>query len=299
MGMLPLSVLFGASGGATTYDTANTGAVTSMFTNSHAVGIIQDKGFLMTRGSVNTQLAADDTIVSRKVQLQMGCLGDNYQIKFTTEVDELKRRCGTGSRALNKGGAWKFSAEDVEINPLMLAMMTGLTAFVPSKHSGGMLIEVTESLVVTSDALPALANDADWIDSVKVVSSGAGLHEVFTLADNTEFKYTASSKVISFFASAYADGAIIEVTYLYRDSTDTAGIVLADDGSHFPSQMSAVVSFLAVDDDNNAVGRIIAEIPAMRNTSEIAIGGANQELSKVSQDYVIDGIPVFHWQEFA
>ena len=299
MAMLPLSVLLGEAGAATTYDTANAGAITTRFTNAHAVGIVQDKGFLMTRGNVNTYLDGDTAIVNRKVQLQMGCLGDNYKLTFTPEVDELKRRCSTGTRALSKGGAWNFSAEDVEINPVMYAMLTGLTLYSPAEFSGEILIRVTEALTVATNALPALATEAEWFDSVVRLDTDAGHNEVATLAADGEFKYTIATKVITFNTDEIADGVVVEVTYLYRSNTNTAGIVLYDDGTHFPSQLSAMLSFLAVDDDNNAVGRIIVEIPVMRNTAPIELGGANQELSKITTSFVIDGIPTFNWQEFA
>lgn len=273
-------------------------AVLGMLTQRNDIRYVQSKGFLVLNGYVRNRITGDDPdepAILSPVQIEMGCINDNATLTYTPKTTEIPQRCGDGNIVLQHGGSYKFDVDVKQLDPILVAMITGQTIKTPDVARSGMNVIITETLTIASNVV-VTTNTAHTILSVKNLSTGEMYHEAEAAAGNA-FTYTTGTKTLTF--ASLADGVKIEVMYIYTSTTASDGYVIETEGISKSSKFNGYISFLAVTRENNAVARVIVKMDGMVLTSDFSLGGANQDIASVSMSFSIDGEPSYHWVEFA
>jgi len=265
--------------------------------------LVQEVGYAMLSGDVRTMLGAEVATTSRTAQIELGCLNNAFMIKQAKEVEKKPLSCSTtGSKTLNKSLNWSGSIETMQLDPVIMAMMTGQTIKTPTATDPISLVD-EETLTSSAASVVTLTYVPTDIISVERVSD-SGLHHETTAAlaaadaDGT-FELVVAAKTLTFEDVTLNQTVSFKVKYRHLSTSGVLGLVIEGSNTSFPSSFDGWFSFLAVDPDNNATGRVIAEFKTAKFTSDFEMGGNVREFMSKVMEFDIEGDVSFYWEEFA
>jgi len=293
------SIAVSGASGAVTWASAD--ALLAQVTNRATTRLIKQMGFVLIEAPVRTLLTGDSSTTLRNVQIELGCLNNSFNMMATPSIDERLKSCENGYKALPTNMKYGVEGTITNISPELYAVMTGMTIIDPSATHPIRLI-ATETVTITSDVSSALTNDADTIFVVQTVgATNEYFHEVDSLTADDQFTYDSATKKLTFNTDYLADTTQVKVVYSYESTTATDGLVLKDlEGKGMPSRFSGILTFLAVDADNNTTGRVTVVFENAMNTAAINLGGAeNQAYVEFPLSATIEGTPDVYWEEYA
>ncbi len=285
-------------GGSVSYST--TGLVAQM--SSHGqLRLIQEVGYAMLKGNVRTLLTGDSVATNRMAQIEMGCLNKGFMLGQEFESEELPLSCSTtGNKTIYKSSKWTGSIETMQIDPVLMGIWTGMTI---KNVSSSIPIRLIVSETLTSSAASVVTLTDIPIDLIEVKRvSDNGLHYEDDAASDSSgtFILNTGAKTLTFENIAVNQSASFVVTYRYASTTTTDGLVIEGSLANFPSTFGGWLSFLAVAQDDNAVGRVIAQFDTATITSRFELGGqgVREQLSK-TLEFTLQDAPIFYWEEFS
>jgi len=274
------------------------------------VRMVQEVGYAMISGNVRTLLTGDTATTNRRAQIEMGCLNEGFSLKVEFESDDLPLSCNTaGTKKIHKSGKWTGSIGTKQIDPVIMALRTGGTLKDVSA-TNPLIIITTEELtasasVVTLPGTPTFP-DREILISVKRTSDNELYHEVET--GGTPAVPTATTPGTFIFDKTagtltFAAGdATSEFEIIYRelDTTAGSGLIIAPSLSNFPGTFDGWMSFLAIAQNDNAVGRIIAEFEKASFDEGFTLGGKGvREHLTDEMAFTLEEAPTIYWEEFA
>lgn len=268
------------------------------------VRMVQEVGYAMLTGNVRTYLdttESDTEVTNRMAQIEMGCLNNGFMLGVEFESEDKPLSCNTaGNKKIYKSGTWSGSIETAQIDPVLMALWTGGTLREPSATTPLRLI-VTETLTSSATSVVTLTNTPITIIEAKRNTDDELHYEDDSSSDtNKTFVLDATAKTLTFEDVTANQSVSFDVTYRYESTTASDGLVITSSLSNFPGTFDGWMSFLAVAQDDNAVGRIIAEFSKASINSRFELGGQGirEHMSKAIE-FTLEEAPTFYWEEFA
>lgn len=166
------------------------------------------------------------------------------------------------------------------LNSAILATLTG-----GSSAAGTVKRIRSEALTVSSDAVTT--SQTAITNTLRVVESGANktpLKQVSSSPSSGE--YTVSGTTITFNASQFEDGVVINVSYLYTDGS--AGETVTIDPSDLPSNFELYATLRTRQEFSQVKGDIVIYCSSVDRTGEFTMGGSIGNVSTPGFDFNVN-----------